>query len=445
MVCSVVLAALTAATLGTSGANAATRPAPKPATVANATAAVVHTKLGNVEYRAWGRGPALVLIMGYAGTMQTWDPHFVDMLALHYRVIIFDNAGIGNTAALRAPLSIDAMADQTGALITALHLGATNVLGWSMGSMIAQALAIRHPSQVRRLILCATYPGVGNAVQPSQKDVDALTGSNPVAAQADLFPPGQTMAADAFDGSIAAYPPSSPVSAPVITAQRSAVLSWFTGRDPSGRSANHISAPTLVADGANDRIDAAANDREVTAEIPGSRLVLYPDAGHAFLFQEGESFTFLVRTFLSGVPTSLELSQIRRRYLVDYTMSSAAGTKWVAGLKKLTTSSSAQELARLDLRFADAEGTFDDDLLGYGATGKLAASVSASVSADEHVVRDLLAFAVQSGPEAKTWTTTTKNDSKVVLVAENALRHQLGLSPITTTTTTTTTTTIMNF
>jgi hypothetical protein len=115
----------------------------------------------------------------------------------------------------------------------------------------------------------------------------------------------------------------------------------------------------------------------------------------------------------------------------------------VAALKKLTTASSAQELARLDLRFADAEGAFDDDLLGYGATGKLAASVSASVSADEHVVRDLLAFAVQSGPKAKMWTTTTKNDGKVVLAAENVLRHQLGLSPITTTTTTTTT--IMNF
>ena len=444
MICYVVMVALTAATLNTSGANAAARPASKPATVVNATEQVAHTKLGNVEYRALGRGAALVLIMGYAGTMQTWDPHFIDMLALHYRVIIFDNAGTGSTAALRAPLSIDAMADQTGALITALHLGGIDVLGWSMGSMIAQALAIRHPSQVRHLILCATYPGVGNAVQPSQKDVDAMTGSNAAAAQADLFPADQTMAADAFGGSIAAYAPSSPVSAPVIAAQKSAVLSWFTGRDPSGRRADQISVPTLVADGANDRIDAAANDREVAAEIPGSRLVLYPNAGHAFLFQEGESFTYLVRTFLSGVPASLDLSQIRGRYLFDYKLSTAAGTKWVAGLKKLTTSSSAQELARLDLSFADAEGAFDDKLLGYGATGKLAAPVSALVSADELVVRGLLAFAVQSGPKAKEWATTIKKDAKVVLVAENVLRHQLGLSPITTTTTTTTTTTIMN-
>ena len=108
---------------------------------------------------------------------------------------IFDNAGIDGTAALPSPLSIDAMANQTGALITTLHLKEANVLGWSMGSMIAQALAIRHPSQVRRLILLATFPGLGNADQPSQKAVNALTSGNPAATQADLFPANQTLAA----------------------------------------------------------------------------------------------------------------------------------------------------------------------------------------------------------------------------------------------------------
>jgi pimeloyl-ACP methyl ester carboxylesterase len=435
--------ALVASVYGTGWASAAKTP--KPATVVETKAAVTHTKLGNVEYRALGRGPALVLIMGYAGTMQTWDPHFVDTLALHFRVITFDNAGIGNTAPVQGPLSIDKMADQTGALITALHLGVPDVLGWSMGSMIAQALAIRHPSQVRRLILCATFPGVGNAVQPSQKDVNALTGSNPAAVQADLFPAGQTLAADAFDGSIAAYPSSSPVSASVIANQKSAILSWFNGRDPSGRRANQISVPTLVADGANDRIDASANDHDVAAEIPDARLVLYPDAGHAFLFQEGESFILLVRTFFSGVPISLDLTQIRQRYLVNYKIATAAGTKWVAGLKKLTTKSSAQDLARLDLNLADSDGAFDDELLGYGATGILVASVKALVSANELVARDVLAFAVLSGSKAKELTATIENDGKVELTAENVFRRQLGLSPITappTTTTKTKTTTI---
>jgi len=404
--------------------------------VADAPVQVAHTNLGNVAYRVVGRGPNLVLIMGYAGTMQTWDPHFVDTLALHFRVITFDNAGIGKTATVRAPLSIDAMADQTSALITTLHLGKPDVLGWSMGTMIAESLAIRHSGQVHRLVLCAAYPGVGNAVQPSQKDVDALTGSNPAAAQADLFPSDQNMAADAFDGSLSAYQSSKSAPTSVTTAQKNAIIAWFDGRDSSGRRANRISVPTLIADGVSDRIDAASNDREVAAQIAHSHLLLYPDAGHAFLFQEGDLFAFKVRTFLTSQPKALDKSQIRRGFLDGYKALTAAGNKWVAGLKKLNTSSSARDLAQLDLRQSDAEAAFDDELLGFGATASLAPSIRVFTNADELVARDILAFGAQSGSKAKKWTSIITADGKLVQATENALRRELGLSPIPTTTTT---------
>jgi pimeloyl-ACP methyl ester carboxylesterase len=81
---------------------------------------------------------------------------------------MFDNSGVGRTQELPPPLTIDAMADQTSALIDTLGLGRPDVLGWSMGGMIAQALAVLHPAQVGRLVLCATYPGTGAAVPPSQ-------------------------------------------------------------------------------------------------------------------------------------------------------------------------------------------------------------------------------------------------------------------------------------
>jgi pimeloyl-ACP methyl ester carboxylesterase len=98
-----------------------------------------HTTMGAVGYRIVGSGPPLVMVMGYAGTMEVWDPRFVDALARHHRVVIFDHAGVGQTQVLPAPLTIDAMADQTSALISALGLGRPAVLGWSMGGMIAQA------------------------------------------------------------------------------------------------------------------------------------------------------------------------------------------------------------------------------------------------------------------------------------------------------------------
>jgi pimeloyl-ACP methyl ester carboxylesterase len=189
------------------------------------------------------------------------------------------------------------MADQTSALITALHLGRADVLGWSMGGMIAQALAVRHPAQVQRLVLCATWPGTGIAAVPSQTAVNALTSSNP---GPYLFPANQTAAWNAFTAALSAYPAAPAVPAAVVSAQGSAALAWFAGRDPAGRATATITAPTLVAGGLADRVDAAANDRALATLIPGSRLTLYPDAGHAFLFQEGTPFTTLIESFLSA-------------------------------------------------------------------------------------------------------------------------------------------------
>ena len=263
--------------------------------VASAAVRVAHTTQGTVGYRVVGSGPPLVMIMGYAANMEVWDPRFVDALARHYRVVIFDNAGIGRTQALPAPLTIDAMADQASALIDTLGLGRADVLGWSMGGMIAQALAVLHSAQVRRLVLCATFPGNGIAVVPSQAAVNALTGSNP---GPYLFPADQGKAFQAFVAATSAYPAASSPPAAVITAQKGASLNWFDGTDPAGLLTGTISVPTLIADGTVDRIDATANDRALASLLPGARLVLYPDAGHAFLFQDETRFTALIESFL---------------------------------------------------------------------------------------------------------------------------------------------------
>jgi len=90
----------------------------------------------------------------------------------------------------------------------------------------------------------------------------------------------------------------------VVTAQKGAVLEWFAGNDPDGALTSTISAPTLIADGTVDRIDAIPNDHALAQLIAGSRLVLYPDAGHAFLFQEERPFTALIESFLTAPPAS---------------------------------------------------------------------------------------------------------------------------------------------
>ena len=273
--------------------------APATATTGVAAAPVrtVQTKLGRVGYRTIGSGPALVLIMGYAGTMETWSPTFVNALSKRHRVVIFDNAGIGETQSLPAPLTIDAMADQTSALISALGLRKPDVLGWSMGGMIAQALAIRHPAQVSRLVLCATFPGSGTNDVPAQKVINALNAGGQAALD-DLFPADQAKAAAAFVAATATYPSSAPAPAATVAAQAKAIIEWWDDRDPAGRMTATISVPTLVADGTVDRLDPVSNDRALAKLIRGAKLELYPDAGHAFLFQDASSFVPVVESFL---------------------------------------------------------------------------------------------------------------------------------------------------
>jgi pimeloyl-ACP methyl ester carboxylesterase len=278
-----------------------TAPANLPASayaVVSAPVRVAHTRLGTVGYRIVGTGPPLVLITGYTATMENWDPQFVDALAGHYRVVIFDNAGVGRTQALPAPLTIDAMANQTSAFISALGLGRPDVLGWSMGGTIAQALAVLHPAQVRRLVLCATFPGTGRIVQPPQTAVRALTSGDLQEVMAVLFPADQAAAQQAYLAAIAAYPAQSPAPAATVAAQRRAADEWSDGTDPAGKKTATISVPTLVADGTIDRLDPVANDYALARLIPGAKLKLYPDAGHAFLFQDERAFVPVIDSFL---------------------------------------------------------------------------------------------------------------------------------------------------
>jgi pimeloyl-ACP methyl ester carboxylesterase len=272
--------------------NGSTAPVPGSVSIASTPVQTVQTALGTVGYRSIGHGPALLMIAGYSATMEDWGPLLVDALAQRYRVVTFDNAGIGRTQSLPAPLTIDGMANQTAAFIGALHLGRADVLGWSMGTAIAQALAVLHPSEVRRLVLCAPYPGNGAVVLPPNAVLDAT--NDPTA----LFPADQSGAEAIYDISLSSYPKAPSAPPATAAAQLTALHQWWAGADPAGYQVATITAPTLLADGVVDRLDPVANSHLLARLIPGARLDLYPDAGHAFLFQDYTAFAPLVESFL---------------------------------------------------------------------------------------------------------------------------------------------------
>lgn len=277
---------------GSSGSSAGAARSVAPSIV-KAAIHVARTSDGTVSYRSIGQGPTVLLIMGYSGSMDQWQPAFVDRLALAHRVVVFDNAGIGQTSMPPGVLTMSSMADQTAALIAALHLGHPAVLGWSMGGMIAQALAVLHPGDVGHLVLAATLPGNGHATLPSSSAAAAL--ANPDAANAGgllklLFPPNHASDGPAYLKAIEQYPHLYLAPASVDAAQLQAITDWASGEDPAGDGISRLAMPVLVADGSEDALIPVANDHELARVIPHAQLVLYPDASHAFLFQDEATF-----------------------------------------------------------------------------------------------------------------------------------------------------------
>jgi pimeloyl-ACP methyl ester carboxylesterase len=266
--------------------------------IADAPTLIASTAAGDVGYREVGAGSPILLIMGFGGSMDAWAPSFADALAAHHTVVVFDNAGIGDTAALPSPLTISAMAGQASALISALRLGRPAVLGWSMGGMIAQALAVLHPRQVSRLVLAATQAGTGQSLPIPPAAAAAVASSNPATVLSVLFPPDQAAAAKAYLQGILEYPDFYGASDAVKTGQDLAIQQWMAGQDPAGRLLSRIRVPALVADGTLDQFDPTPNAWLLALGIPGARLLLYPDAGHAFLFQDAAQFVPAVERFL---------------------------------------------------------------------------------------------------------------------------------------------------
>jgi pimeloyl-ACP methyl ester carboxylesterase len=174
------------------------------------------------------------------------------------------------------------------------------VLGWSMGGMIAQALAVLHPAEVSKLILAATQPGTGHALPVPAAAAAAVVSPDPATVLSVLFPPGQVRAEQVYALGILRYPDFYQASRAITAAQGQAVQQWIAGQDPAGRQLGQLRLPTLVADGTLDQLDPVANDRMLADTVPGAKLILYPGAGHAFLFQDLASFLSAVQRFLTA-------------------------------------------------------------------------------------------------------------------------------------------------
>jgi pimeloyl-ACP methyl ester carboxylesterase len=244
-----------------------------------------------------GSGPDVLLIAGLGDPAEAWQPQ-LDGLADRYRVTAFDNRGAGRSPLLDEPLSVATMADDAAAILRALDVPAAHVAGFSMGSAIAQELALRHPQLVRSLVLVGTYarPDALFRSQLAFWHWLAETAPSQRAFLEAFFTWVYTPRAHA-DGTVdqivaeaLAFPHQQSVEA--FQAQVAACLAHDTADRVS-----RIAAPTLVLAGELDTILPPRHGRFVAAEIPNARFELMPGEAHQPFQEVPDQFNARVDTF----------------------------------------------------------------------------------------------------------------------------------------------------
>jgi pimeloyl-ACP methyl ester carboxylesterase len=261
-------------------------------------------------YRRFGGGaaPPLLFLQHFTGTLDNWDPAVTDPLAAGREVILFDNAGIGRSTG-EVPTTIAGMTRHAAAFLDGLGIKSCDVVGFSLGGMIALQLVQDRPSIFRRMILVGTAPRGGEDVMHLEKPSLAKPIQDPANRGYDVLkkifftstPAGQA-AGEAFVRRLSQRkedldPPSGPN---VANAQMAAFREWdhFTGdRFADLRT---IRQPALVVNGVHDDMISVSNSYRLSENLANAVLLTYPDAGHGSLFQYHESFTKHSTAFLSS-------------------------------------------------------------------------------------------------------------------------------------------------
>ncbi len=254
----------------------------------------------DIAYKVFGKGDPLLLIMGYSATMDLWAIDVLKELASQYKVIIFDNRGMGKTTASDKEFTIELFADDTRSLLDALGIERAHVLGWSLGTYIAQELALRHPDWVEKVILYAGDCGGKEAIYPSSEILDLLRDTS-----APTQERGKKLLTTLFPQKWLKEHPDPRTYFPEITETSSPenierqYQAWQNWKGTHSRLAK-ITQPTLLITGANDINTPWQNSVMMVNLIPGAWLVQLKGGGHGVMYQYPKKFSRIVLTFLEN-------------------------------------------------------------------------------------------------------------------------------------------------
>ena len=278
-------------------------------TPSNTTAPTQYVTVGDntYAYRQFGSGPGvpLLFLQHFTGTLDNWDPAVTDPLAQGRSVILFDSAGVGRSNG-KVPETVAGMADHAMKFLDVLGLTQVDILGFSLGGMVAQVMALKRPALLRRIVLTGTGPegGVGVAMdkpelleifvdqkmQMSEKLVKLFFETTETSQSAGRqFVKRLALRTEDKD---------TPTNAEAAGAQLAAMAAWAKSGGEPYADLKRITQPVLVTNGNNDTMIPTVNSFTLSAHLPNAQLIIYPDSGHGALFQHAGAFTSHVSEFL---------------------------------------------------------------------------------------------------------------------------------------------------
>jgi pimeloyl-ACP methyl ester carboxylesterase len=257
-------------------------------------------------YRDLGRGDVpIVAFQHFRGNLENWDPPLIDALAANRRVLTFDNTGVGATTGT-TPHTIAEMAQDAIAFVDALELSQVDLLGFSIGSFVAQEITLTRPDLVRRVVLASSAPQGAAGMHGWAKDVIDAVGKRQGSPEGYLSvfyapsPPSQAAGKQSVQRIFGARTEDRDADTTWQTrqAQYDAVCSWGVPNHALLQRVSAIAQPVFIANGDSDPMILPHYSYLLAGLIPQASLKIYPDAAHGFLFQHAAEFAADVEAFL---------------------------------------------------------------------------------------------------------------------------------------------------
>ena len=261
-----------------------------------------HVRIGSHQtwYDEHGSGPPLLLIPGLGASRLSWSKQ-IEPLSRRHRVISIDNRDAGDSDHAVEPYTIAELAEDAAKVIEALDLGPTNVVGWSMGTFIAQELTIRHPALVGRLVLVAGSAGGPSQARPTAEIAAMLRRNETESVESRVRRTYPLLAAPDYmqqhpeDLDLIVWSQSEkPMPFVCYQRQLGAVMSWHG----VGPKLPDVKARTLVIHGDVDPLVPYPNGQYIASQIPGAMLSTYASVGHLPPIEAAERFNREIEEFL---------------------------------------------------------------------------------------------------------------------------------------------------